>query len=218
MTRDRHRDRPGGGGPARLHHRRAASADLGDGRAVDDLRDADVGGARRRRTRPACATSTSRGRTGGPRSSWPAGSPRARTRPTSDRVEVGLPLRRRTGASTPTPTRSRTTRSRRSASSAPRRSRCSAGAWRVYHVHAATLETGVLDDRRAARGAGGAARRRVRVGISTSGPQQADAVRRALEVEVGGAPLFTSFQSTWNVLETSVGAGPGRGGGGRARR
>ena len=44
----------------------------------------------------------------------------------------------------------------------------------------------------------------VAVGISTSGPRQADAVRRALEVEVGGAPLFTSFQSTWNVLETSV--------------
>ena len=44
----------------------------------------------------------------------------------------------------------------------------------------------------------------VAVGISTSGPAQADAVRRALEVEVDGAPLFTSFQSTWNLLETSV--------------
>jgi aryl-alcohol dehydrogenase-like predicted oxidoreductase len=74
----------------------------------------------------------------------------------------------------------------------------------VYHVHSATLETGVLDDRAVheelavLRDAG------VAVGISTSGPQQAAAVRRALEVEVGGAPLFTSFQSTWNVLETSV--------------
>jgi aryl-alcohol dehydrogenase-like predicted oxidoreductase len=29
-------------------------------------------------------------------------------------------------------------------------------------------------------------------------------VRRALEVEAGGAPLFTSFESTWNVLEPSV--------------
>ena len=45
----------------------------------------------------------------------------------------------------------------------------------------------------------------VRVGISTSGPRQADAVRRALAVTVDGEPLFTSFQSTWNVLEPSAG-------------
>ena len=46
----------------------------------------------------------------------------------------------------------------------------------------------------------------MRVGVSTSGPRQADAVRRALAVTVDGEPLFTSFQSTWNVLEPSAGA------------
>jgi aryl-alcohol dehydrogenase-like predicted oxidoreductase len=44
----------------------------------------------------------------------------------------------------------------------------------------------------------------VRVGVSTSGPEQAAAVRRALEVTIGGQPLFTSVQATWNLLETSV--------------
>ena len=74
----------------------------------------------------------------------------------------------------------------------------------VYHVHSATLETGVLDDD-ALHGALGELRATgVRVGISTSGAEQAAAVRRALEVVVDGEQLFTSFQATWNVLETSV--------------
>jgi aryl-alcohol dehydrogenase-like predicted oxidoreductase len=75
----------------------------------------------------------------------------------------------------------------------------------VYHVHSATLETGVLDDTPLHRELAGLRERGVAVGVSTSGPQQADAVRRAAEVTVDGEPLFTSFQSTWNVLEPSVG-------------
>ena len=73
----------------------------------------------------------------------------------------------------------------------------------VYHVHSATLETGVLDDAQVHRAMAGLREQGVRVGISTSGAAQPDAVRRALEVEVDGERLFTSFQSTWNVLETS---------------
>jgi aryl-alcohol dehydrogenase-like predicted oxidoreductase len=76
---------------------------------------------------------------------------------------------------------------------------------RVYHVHSATLDTGVLDDAELHKALAGLRDRGIRVGISTSGPAQADAVRRALDVQVGGAPLFTSIQSTWNLLEPSVG-------------
>jgi aryl-alcohol dehydrogenase-like predicted oxidoreductase len=75
----------------------------------------------------------------------------------------------------------------------------------VYHVHSATLDTGALDDAALHRALGGLRDRGVRVGLSTSGPDQAAAVRRALDIQVGGAPLFTSVQSTWNVLEPSVG-------------
>jgi aryl-alcohol dehydrogenase-like predicted oxidoreductase len=75
----------------------------------------------------------------------------------------------------------------------------------VYHVHSATLDSGALDDAALHRALAELRDRGVRVGLSTSGPAQADAVRRALTIQVGGAPLFTSVQSTWNVLEPSAG-------------
>ncbi|QJY51009.1 aldo/keto reductase [Pseudonocardia broussonetiae] len=75
----------------------------------------------------------------------------------------------------------------------------------IYHVHSATLETGVLADAPLHGALAGLREQGVRVGVSTSGPAQADAVRRALEVVVDGEPLFTSVQSTWNVLEPSPG-------------
>lgn len=75
----------------------------------------------------------------------------------------------------------------------------------IYHVHSATLETGVLDDTALHAAMAELRDRGVRVGVSTSGPQQAEVVRRAVAVTVGGAPLFTSVESTWNPLEPSAG-------------
>ena len=43
------------------------------------------------------------------------------------------------------------------------------------------------------------------IGVTTTGPAQAETVRRALEVTVDGQQLVTSAQVTWNVLEPSVG-------------
>ena len=43
------------------------------------------------------------------------------------------------------------------------------------------------------------------VGLSVSGPRQADIIRAALEVEVDGANPFRCVQATWNLLEQSAG-------------
>ncbi|MFI7274875.1 aldo/keto reductase [Streptomyces sp. NPDC049879] len=76
----------------------------------------------------------------------------------------------------------------------------------LYQIHSVTPDSPALHDpellgRLTRLAAGG-----VTVGLSTSGPDQADAIRAALGVTVDGRPLFSTVQSTWNVLETSAAA------------
>lgn len=75
----------------------------------------------------------------------------------------------------------------------------------LYQIHSLTLSTGALDDAAlldalAELRAGGTA-----IGMSLTGPGQADTLERALAVERDGAPLFGAVQATWNVLEPSAG-------------
>jgi aryl-alcohol dehydrogenase-like predicted oxidoreductase len=75
----------------------------------------------------------------------------------------------------------------------------------LYQIHSATLESGVLDDRAVlselnALRAGG-----LRIGLSVSGPRQAEVIRRALAVRVDGINPFQSVQATWNLIEPSAG-------------
>ncbi len=77
------------------------------------------------------------------------------------------------------------------------------GPWlRLYQVHSATLESGILDDDHVHRKL---AELEVPVGLSLSGPRQGETLRRALEIEVDGSPLFSAVQATWNLLEVSAG-------------
>jgi aryl-alcohol dehydrogenase-like predicted oxidoreductase len=43
------------------------------------------------------------------------------------------------------------------------------------------------------------------IGMTTSGPHQADTIRRAMELTVDGRQLVTEAQVTWNLLEPSAG-------------
>lgn len=86
-------------------------------------------------------------------------------------------------------------------------SRALLGPWlRLYQVHSATLESGVLEDRDVVRALGAARDDGLAIGFSVSGPGQAETIRRALDVRVDGTPLFAAVQATWNVLEPSAGA------------
>ena len=76
---------------------------------------------------------------------------------------------------------------------------------RLYQIHSATVESGVLDDARVLGALGELRDSGTAVGLSVSGPRQADVIMRALDVVVSGTPLFATVQATWNVLETSAG-------------
>jgi aryl-alcohol dehydrogenase-like predicted oxidoreductase len=70
----------------------------------------------------------------------------------------------------------------------------------LYQIHSATLDSGVLEDREVLEELGALRDEGVAIGFSVTGPQQAETIRRALEV--GG---FDTVQATWNLLERSAG-------------
>ncbi|QSB12826.1 aldo/keto reductase [Natronosporangium hydrolyticum] len=75
----------------------------------------------------------------------------------------------------------------------------------LYQVHSVTPDSPALRDGDLHRRLAGLAEQGVLVGLSTSGPSQAEVIRSALSVEVGGRPVFRSVQATWNLLEPSAG-------------
>lgn len=74
----------------------------------------------------------------------------------------------------------------------------------LYQVHSVTEDSPVLTDAALQSALAELRDAGVVVGLSVSGPRQADAVRAALAIEVGGSRLFSSVQATWNLLETSA--------------
>ena len=69
----------------------------------------------------------------------------------------------------------------------------------LYQIHSATLESGVLDDADVREELARLREGGVLVGLTATGPHQADTIERALEV--GG---FDAVQATWNLHERSA--------------
>jgi aryl-alcohol dehydrogenase-like predicted oxidoreductase len=76
----------------------------------------------------------------------------------------------------------------------------------LYQVHSLTGESSLLDDPPLLAALARLRSEGVLAGITTSGPGQADTLRRAMEASVDGQPVFSVAQVTWNLLEPSVGA------------
>jgi aryl-alcohol dehydrogenase-like predicted oxidoreductase len=71
---------------------------------------------------------------------------------------------------------------------------------RLYQIHSATLDSGVLDDPEVLDELVRVREGGLAVGLTVTGPQQHETISRALEV--GG---FDAVQATWNLLEPSAG-------------
>ena len=71
---------------------------------------------------------------------------------------------------------------------------------RLYQIHSATVESGVLDDPEILFELGKLRASGMAIGFTATGPHQADTIERALEVGE-----FDAVQATWNLLERSAG-------------
>jgi aryl-alcohol dehydrogenase-like predicted oxidoreductase len=74
----------------------------------------------------------------------------------------------------------------------------------LYQVHSLTPDSPLLGDRALLAALARLRAKGVLIGLTTSGPSQADMLRQALRATVDGQPLFSVAQVTWNLLEPSV--------------
>ncbi len=74
----------------------------------------------------------------------------------------------------------------------------------LYQIHSATLDSGVLENAAVLDRLGELRDQGVAIGLTTSGPAQAETLARAMTIEIEGRPLFDAVQATANLLEPSV--------------
>lgn len=76
---------------------------------------------------------------------------------------------------------------------------------KLYQIHSATFGSGVLENTEVLSRLATLKEEGVAIGLSLSGPDQAEVLAKAMEVEIDGKPLFDAVQATFNILDPSPG-------------
>lgn len=74
----------------------------------------------------------------------------------------------------------------------------------LYQIHSATFSSGVLENADVLNHLAELKQDGTAIGITLSGPDQADVLIEALNIQFGGELLFDTVQVTWNLLESST--------------
>jgi aryl-alcohol dehydrogenase-like predicted oxidoreductase len=76
---------------------------------------------------------------------------------------------------------------------------------KVYQIHSATLETGVIENKEVLKQLAFLKRKyNLKIGLTTTGKNQVDVIKKALTVLVNGEQVFDLFQVTYNFLDQSL--------------
>ena len=78
------------------------------------------------------------------------------------------------------------------------------GHLRLYQIHSVTPESGVLENQEVLDELAQLKESGLKIGLSSSGPTQAETIRKAMGITANGRRLFDCVQATWNPLERSA--------------
>jgi aryl-alcohol dehydrogenase-like predicted oxidoreductase len=76
---------------------------------------------------------------------------------------------------------------------------------KLYQIHSASLDSGVLDNLEVLEELGRIKATGIGIGLTLTGPHQAETLKKAIGITIEGHRLFDSVQATWNLLEPSAG-------------
>ncbi|MEO2053112.1 MAG: aldo/keto reductase [Allomuricauda sp.] len=76
---------------------------------------------------------------------------------------------------------------------------------KVYQIHSATLNTGVLENKEVLSRLHEIKKvHNITIGLTTTGKNQTEVLEKSLSIEVENEKLFQSFQCTFNILDQSI--------------